>query len=66
MWLKYFLAWLPMILIAVTNGALRHGIYLKYSGELGFIQHGKLFSGNLLLSVAEEWKHPLMRNGPLR
>jgi hypothetical protein len=31
MWLKYFLAWLPMILIAVANGALRQGIYLKYS-----------------------------------
>lgn len=34
MWLKYFLAWLPMIVLAVTNGALRQGVYLKYTGEL--------------------------------
>jgi hypothetical protein len=31
---KYILAWVPMVLIAVGNGALREGWYGKYLGEL--------------------------------
>jgi len=32
--LKYVLAWLPLVLIAVINGALREALYGKYLGEL--------------------------------
>lgn len=34
MLLKYTLAWLPMVLIAILNGALRQGWYGKYVSEL--------------------------------
>ena len=33
MW-KYVLAWIPMVLIALVNGAIRAGWYRKYLGEL--------------------------------
>jgi len=32
--LKYFLAWFPMLLLAIANGALRDLVYKKYLGEL--------------------------------
>jgi hypothetical protein len=32
--LKYFLAWFPMLLLAIANGALREFIFKKYTGEL--------------------------------
>lgn len=32
--LKYILAWLPMLLIAILNGALRQGVYGRYVSEL--------------------------------
>lgn len=32
--LKYFIAWFPMLLLAVTNGALRDLVYKKFTGEL--------------------------------
>ncbi|HMU09503.1 MAG TPA: hypothetical protein PKC54_05810 [Ferruginibacter sp.] len=32
--LKYFLAWFPMLLLAIANGALRDLVYKKYVGEL--------------------------------
>ena len=32
--LKYFLLWFSMLLIAITNGALRDLWYKKYTGEL--------------------------------
>ena len=32
--LKYLLAWFPMLLLAVGNGALRDLVYKKYTGEL--------------------------------
>jgi hypothetical protein len=32
--LKYFLSWLPMLVIAVINGAARDLLYKKYTGEL--------------------------------
>jgi hypothetical protein len=33
MW-KYVLAWLPMVLIAISNGAIREGWYGKHVSEL--------------------------------
>jgi hypothetical protein len=33
MW-KYLLAWIPMVLIAIANGALRQAWYGKHLGEL--------------------------------
>lgn len=32
--LKYFLLWLPMLLLAILNGAAREFIYKGYTGEL--------------------------------
>jgi len=32
--LKYILAWLPLVMIAMLNGALREGLYGQYLGEL--------------------------------
>ena len=32
--LKYILAWLPLVMIAMINGALREGLYGQYLGEL--------------------------------
>jgi len=32
--LKYILAWLPLLGIAIVNGALREGVYGRYLGEL--------------------------------
>lgn len=31
--LKYFLAWFPMLLLAIANGALREFVFKKYMGE---------------------------------
>jgi hypothetical protein len=33
MW-KYVLAWIPMVFIAIINGAIREGWYGKHVGEL--------------------------------
>jgi hypothetical protein len=32
--LKYFLAWFPMLLLAIANGAVRDLIYKQYTGDL--------------------------------
>ena len=32
--LKYFIAWFPMLMLAIANGALRDLVYKKYLGEL--------------------------------
>jgi hypothetical protein len=32
--IKYFIAWFPMLLIAIANGAARDLIYKKYVGDL--------------------------------
>lgn len=32
--LKYLLAWFPMLLLAIGNGALREFVFKKYVGEL--------------------------------
>lgn len=31
---KYFLAWFPMLILAIANGALRDLVYKKHVGEL--------------------------------
>lgn len=32
--LKYFIAWFPMLILAIANGALRDLVYKKFVGEL--------------------------------
>lgn len=32
--LKYILGWLPLVVIAIVNGALREGLYGRYLSEL--------------------------------
>ncbi|HRI25005.1 MAG TPA: hypothetical protein PLZ45_10020 [Ferruginibacter sp.] len=32
--LKYLVAWFPMLLLAIANGALREFVFKKYMGEL--------------------------------
>ena len=49
MW-KYVFAWIPMVLIAIANGALREGSYGKYVGELMAHQISTL-SAVLLLGI---------------
>jgi hypothetical protein len=34
MFLKYFLAWFPMLILAILNGTLRDLVYKKWVGEL--------------------------------
>ncbi|RYC53000.1 hypothetical protein DN53_01900 [Flagellimonas olearia] len=34
MFLKYFLAWFPMLILAILNGTLREFVFKKYFGEL--------------------------------
>lgn len=48
--LKYFLAWFPMLLLAIANGALRDLVYKKYLGELAAHQVST-FSLIILFSV---------------
>ena len=48
--LKYVLAWLPLVMIAMVNGALREGLYGKYLGELRAHQVSTV-SGVLLFGV---------------
>lgn len=49
MW-KYLLAWIPMVLIAIANGALRQTWYGKHLGELQAHQVSTV-SGVLLFGV---------------
>jgi hypothetical protein len=49
MW-KYFLAWIPMVLIAIANGTLREASYGKRMSELQAHQISTL-SGLLLFSA---------------
>ena len=49
MW-KYILAWVPMVLIAIANGALREIWYKKYLGELPAHQVS-VASGILLFGI---------------
>ena len=48
--LKYVLAWLLLVMIAMVNGALREGLYGKYLGELRAYQVSTV-SGVLLFGV---------------
>jgi hypothetical protein len=43
MW-KYFFAWMPMVLIAIANGALRELWYRKHVGELHAHQISTVFA----------------------
>jgi hypothetical protein len=52
--LKYVLAWLPLLLIAVVNGAVRQGLYADYLGELRAHQVSTL-SGILLFGIYIWW-----------
>ncbi len=58
--LKYTLAWLPMLLIAILNGALRQGWYTKYFSELRAHQistlTGILLFGIYIWSLTRRWK----------
>ena len=47
MYLKYFLAWFPMIAIAILNGTLREIGYRKLLGELRAHQVSTLIGGTL-------------------
>ena len=49
MW-KYVVAWVPMVLIAIANGALRQAWYGRYVGELQAHQISTA-SGILLFGV---------------
>ena len=48
--LKYVLAWLLLVMIAMVNGAFREGLYGKYLGELRAHQVSTV-SGVLLFGV---------------
>ncbi len=59
MW-KYFLAWFPMILIAIANGVLRQAWYGQYFGELRAHQVSTLTAAMLLgaymWAVIRRWR----------
>jgi phosphate/sulfate permease len=48
--LKYVLAWLPLVMIAMLNGSLREGLYGKYLSELQAHQVSTV-SGVLLFGI---------------
>ncbi len=56
---RYFLAWLPMVLIAIMNGALREGWYGKYIGQLRAHQistlTGVVFFGAYIWTISRLW-----------
>ncbi len=58
--LKYILAWLPLVLIAMINGALREGAYGKYLGELRAHQvstvSGALLFGIYIWALVRVWR----------
>lgn len=49
MW-KYVLAWVPLVLIAIANGAFREGVYGRYLSELSAHQLSTVF-GILLFGL---------------
>jgi hypothetical protein len=63
--LKYFLAWFPMLLLAIANGALREFIFKKYTGELTAHQLST-FSLLLLFAIyiglVIKWMPPVSAN----
>ena len=58
--LKYLLAWIPMVFIAIVNGALREAWYGKQLGELRAHQLstliGALLFGVYIGAVMRYWK----------
>jgi len=59
MW-KYVLAWIPMVFIAIINGAIREGWYGKYLSELQAHQvstaTGVLLFGVYILVLIRIWR----------
>jgi hypothetical protein len=59
MW-KYVVAWVPMVLIAIANGALRHAWYGRYVGELQAHQistaSGILLFGAYIWIIIAVWR----------
>ncbi len=57
--LRYVLAWLPMLLIAVANGALRQSTFAKFLPELRAHQlstlSGSIFVGVFIWFVIRAW-----------
>jgi len=57
---KYFLLWFPMIVIAITNGALRQGFYVTFLDNLSAHQlsvvSGILFFAIYIWIITGKWK----------
>lgn len=51
---RYLLAWLPMVAIAIANGALRQGVYGPYLSELAAHQVSTL-TGIVLFAFYIRW-----------
>ncbi len=58
--IKYIIAWIPMIVIAITNGALRELVYGKFTTEIRAHQIstllGCMFFGLYIYGVMRFWK----------
>jgi len=56
---KYFLAWFPMVFIAIINGAMREGAYKTLLGELAAHQlstlTGIIFTGIYIWLITRQW-----------
>jgi hypothetical protein len=59
-WLKYFLGWLPMVAIAIANGALRQAVLQQRLGELRAHQvstaSGIVFFGIYIWWLMRRWR----------
>lgn len=57
---KYVLAWFPIVLIAIANGALREMVYKPYAGDLAAHQISTitfiLFFGTYVWAIGRRWK----------
>ena len=48
MYLRYFVAWFPIIILALANASLREAVYRRYVGELAAHQVSTLTLGLLV------------------
>lgn len=48
MYLRYFVAWLPIIILAFANATIREAVYRRYAGELAAHQISTLTLGILV------------------